>query len=321
MRADRLLSILLLLQVHKRMTAAHLAKRLEVSERPIHRDMEALSTAGIPVTAERGTGGGWSLVGEYETKLTGLKAAEVQALFLPQPANVLTDLGLGHNAEAALIKLQAALPAGARSGAEFMRQRIHIDGARWHKAEEDHSFLPLLHDALWSQRKVLLNYQRSDGTGVERLVDPLGLVVKAGTWYVVAAVEGGARTYRVSRIRDVQITGEAASRPEDFDLAAFWELSQAEMVTHIPRFPIVIRAAPAILSQMRSAGRWSRLQEIGPLEPDGFHRVTVLFEREKDAVSYVLSFGPQIQALEPDWLKEQVKTLATQTAALYTTQK
>src|SRR5579872_4220872 len=178
MRADRLLSILLLLQINRRLTARELAKRLEVSERTILRDMEALSTAGVPVTAERGIGGGWYLLEEYRTNLTGMSEAEIRTLFLMQPTRLLADLGWHQASEAALIKLLAALPSLSRRNAEDMRQRIHVDTASWHRPEEAFPYLQTLQDAIWQERKLHMLYQRSDDSTVERLVDPLGLVAK-----------------------------------------------------------------------------------------------------------------------------------------------
>src|SRR5947209_13448846 len=166
MRADRLLSILLLLQVRRRLTARELAARLEVSERTIHRDMEGLSAAGIPVYAERGAGGGWILPDDFRTKLPGLTDEETRALFLSTPARLLTDLGLRGASEAGLIKLLAALPSAHRVDAEYARQRIHVDGAAWHGAAEAVPFLPLLQEAIWQDRNVHLTYQRGDGTFV-----------------------------------------------------------------------------------------------------------------------------------------------------------
>src|SRR3954452_11633467 len=151
MRADRLLSILLLLQVNHRITSRALAERLEVSERTIHRDMEALTAAGVPVMAERGTGGGWSLLEHYRTNLTGLNEAEVQALFLTRPPQLLGDLGMDKASDAALIKLFAALPAMYRRGAEEVRQRIYIDITGWNRPEEAVPLLPTLQEAIWQE--------------------------------------------------------------------------------------------------------------------------------------------------------------------------
>jgi predicted DNA-binding transcriptional regulator YafY len=237
MRADRLLSILLLLQMHQRITARELATRLEVSERTIHRDMEALSTAGIPVTAERGSSGGWSLLAEYSTNLTGLTEAEIQALFLTRPSHLLADLGLHQASEAAFIKLLAALPSLSRRDAEYVRQRIHIDATGWHHTDENVSCLATLQEAVWQERKVSLTYQRGDGPIVERMVDPLGLVAKGSTWYLVAAVDGEVRTYRISRMQGASLTSEPCIRPRDFDLAAYWAQSSTNFVANLPRYP------------------------------------------------------------------------------------
>src|SRR5215831_6891858 len=206
MRADRLLSILLLLQTYRRMTARDLAERLEVSERTIHRDMESLSGVGIPVVAERGAGGGWLLQGEYRTNLTGLNEAEIQALFLARSPRLLDDLGLGKAAEAAFIKLFAAVPPAMRRDAESASRRIYVDGAGWNQSEESAPLLPLLQEAIRQDRTVRFKYQRGDECEVEREVDPLGLVAKGGAWYLVAAIDGDIRNYRVSRVIEAEMT-------------------------------------------------------------------------------------------------------------------
>ena len=319
MRADRLLSIMLLLQVHKRITARALAKRLEVSERTIHRDMEALGAAGIPIYAERGAGGGWALTEEYQTSLTGLTETEIQALFLTTPPHLLADLGLHKASEAALIKLLAALPAMSRGEAEFARQRIHVDGAGWHRAKEAVPFLPTLQEALWQDRKLSLAYQRGDGSTVERLTEPLGLVAKGSAWYLVAAIDGDIRTYRVSRIQSASVTGQPCARPADFDLAAYWEQSSAEFRANLPRYPATLRADAALLPALRaaSAGRWARIEHVGPPDPDGRIELDVLFEEEHNACEYVLSLGPRVEVLEPRALREQVIEAAAGIVALY----
>src|SRR5215470_6233614 len=252
MRADRLLSILLPLQVHRRMTARTLATRLEVSERTIHRDMVALSGAGVPLTAERGSGGGWRLLEEYRTNLTGLNEAEVQALFLAKPPRLLTDLGLDRAAEAAVIKLLAAIPATARQGAEEVRQRIHVDVPGWRREEEAIPYLPILQEAIWQERRLRFTYgYESGGTSVERVADPLGLVAKGSVWYFVAAIEGEMRTFRVSRVRTATLLSDPCLRPLDFDHAAYWEHSTAEFAASFPRYPATVRVAPDLLPYLR----------------------------------------------------------------------
>jgi len=316
MRADRLLSIMLLLQVHQRVTSRELARRLEVSERTIHRDMEALGAAGIPIYAERGASGGWALSEAYQTNLTGLNEAEIQTLFLAAP-QLLADLGLHQAADAALIKLMAALPTIARRDAEFARQRIHVDGAGWLRAHEDVPFLPTIQEALWQDRKLNLTYQRGDDCIVERLVDPLGLVAKGSIWYLIAAVEGAPRTYRIARVRAATVSQLPCERPEDFDLAAHWEQSSIEFRANLPRYPVTLRADPAALPMLHAPGRYARVDRVGAPEADGWLRVDMMFNAEHNACEYVLSFGPRVEVLEPDSLRELVGRAAEGIAALY----
>lgn len=316
MRADRLLSILLLLQVHQRMTAHDLARRLEVSERTIHRDMEALSAAGVPVTAERGNGGGWSLLGDYRTNLTGLTETEIQALFLAPPASILGDLGLHHASQAGLIKLLASLPSLFRRDAERARQRIYVDVTGWNRAEEAIPALPALQEAIWQEHKLHIFYERGE-TLVERLVDPLGLVAKGSVWYLVAAVEGQVRSYRVSRVRETRPSELPACRPPDFDLAAYWVQSSADFKASLPSYTITVRADPAILFSMRIAGRYARIEQIDEPGEDGWVPVSIRLQDEQSACEYVVSFGAHIEVIEPPALREKVIQTAKEILAHY----
>lgn len=317
MRADRLLSIMLLLQVHRRITARELAKRLEVSERTIYRDMEALSASGVPVTAERGTGGGLVLSESFRTNLTGLNSTEIQSLFLGRPMHILNDLGLHQASEAALIKLQAVLPALSRYNAEYARQRIQVDVAGWQRpGEERLVFLPLLQEAIWQERKVCLSYQRGDKS-VERVVDPLGLVAKGRLWYLVAAVEGQARTYRISRISEASMLEEPCTRPPDFDLAGYWQQSSADFVAGIPRYIVSVRIAESALTRLFHGTRFIQVEQLGPPDSAGWVAARILFEAKDEACGYLLSFGTEIEILEPLELREQVISLAQSLAAFY----
>jgi predicted DNA-binding transcriptional regulator YafY len=317
MRADRLLSILLLLQVQRRMTAHELAKRLEVSERTIYRDMDALSAAGIPVYTERGVGGGCILLEEYRTNLTGLTEAEIQTLFLTRPSRLLADLGLHQASEAALIKLLAALPSVSRRDAEYVHQRIHIDAAGWRPTEEDISSLPTLQEAVWQERKLHLTYERSDSTIVERLIDPLGLVAKGSTWYLIAAVEGEMRTYRVSRVQSARVTDLACVRPQNFDLAAYWQQSSAHFVANLPRYSATVCIPQSVLSQVYRTGRYVQVEQTAPPDADGWIRLHFQFDTEEAACAFVLSFGAQVEVLEPQELRQRVIGLAQSVLAFY----
>jgi predicted DNA-binding transcriptional regulator YafY len=306
MRADRLLSILLLLQVHRRVTARDLAKRLEVSERTILRDMDALSGAGVPVLAERGAGGGWSLLEGYQTKLTGLSAAEIQSLFLARPPRLMADLGLKQEADAAMIKLQASLPAASRQHADFARQRILVDTRGWRDPAESVACLPVLLDALWRERRVRFVYSRVLGEAGERTADPLGLVAKGSAWYLVARVEpqDEPRTYRVSRIREAAILEQPAKPLAGFDLAAFWERSATEFRDKLPRYYATFLASRDVMQWVRYRG-W-RLEE--ETDAGEWVRIRLRFDAEEEALQFALSFGGKIAAIDPPELR--VKVLA-----------
>jgi predicted DNA-binding transcriptional regulator YafY len=312
MRADRLLSILLLLQANGRMTANTLARRLEVSERTILRDMDALSGAGVPVTAERGAGGGWRLIDGYQTKLTGLTATEIQTLFLGRPPKVLADLGLKEAAEGAWIKLQAALPSEVRQQAEFVRQRILIDPRGWRDAGESLVCLPLVLEALWRGRQLRFVYERSSDGG-ERLVTPLGLVARASAWYLVADKGEHRRTYRVSRIRDATVLDEPCARPAGFDLAAHWEQSSSEFRERLPRFFATFRVTQSAISWIRYRG-WRVVEEVP--EGDRF-LVKMRFEIEDEAVHLALAFADGVELLEPAALRARVRAGADALARVY----
>jgi predicted DNA-binding transcriptional regulator YafY len=302
MRADRLLSILLLLQVNRRLTAGQLAKRLEVSERTILRDMDALTTTGVPVVADRGVGGGWSLMDEYQTKLTGLSAGEIQSLFLSRPSRMVADLGLKQESEAALIKLQASLPAAARLHAEFARERILIDTRGWRDPSESAACLPMLLDALWRNRQIRFLYAKVLCDPAERVAHPLGLIAKGSVWYLIASADGEPRTYRVSRIQEVTTLDQASSRPPGFDLTTYWESSAAAFREKLPRYYASFRASPEIMRWVRYRG-W-RLEEERK-EADGVH-IRVRFDADEEALQFALSFGDAIEVLEPAELRSKI---------------
>jgi predicted DNA-binding transcriptional regulator YafY len=318
MRADRLFSIVLLLQSHRQLTARNLARRLEVSERTIHRDMEALSGAGIPVVAERGTGGGWSLLGEYRTNLTGLNEAEVQSLFAIKPSRLLADLKLEKAAEGALLKLLAALPSMYRRGAEYARQRIHLDVTGWNRAEEAVPLLHTLQESVWQERKVRMTYERDECEASVRLVDPLGLVAKGSVWYFVAAVEGGeVRSYRVSRISGAELLDAPSFRPADFDLASFWEESAAKFRAHLPGYQARVRVRREVVKRMPFAGRFARIEQTGSADENGWVEVSLRFDVEEMACEYALGFGTLLEVMEPESLREKVAGSAQRVVALY----
>lgn len=324
MRADRLLSLLMLLQARGRMTAEELARKLEVSERTVYRDLSALGMAGVPVYAERGPGGGCGLIDGYRTNLTGLTETEVHTLFMAGAPALLNDLGLGRALEGAVLKLLAALPVAFRENVERARQRIHIDAFGWSHAEEPVPFLAVVQDAVLRDRRLHITYRKGSGAVVERLLDPLGLVAKSTTWYLVGAVGGQTRIFRISRILDATITEELCVRPEGFDLADYWRTWSAEFSASLSKYPVVVRVkAEAIAELPEMVGAWITplVEQAGEPDAEGAIRLCITFESLEHARSRTLAWGTLMEVIEPHELRESVIDFATRIAALYAAER
>lgn len=306
MRAGRLISIVLLMQNYGKMTSRMLAEQLEVSERTIVRDMEALSAAGIPVYAERGQQGGWLLAEGYRTSLTGLRAEELAALLISSHAHILDDLGKQRHYDDALQKLLAGTPAAVSSHAAAVRQKIHIDGAGWntiYDTDRGSPYLTVIQEAVWEERKLRLEYIRGD-EAVKRIVDPYGLVAKRSVWYLAARSEGEMRTYRISRLQGVQALDEGFEREPNFDLASYWEQSLEQFKERLPRYPAQVIVKESLLGRLSK----ERFVKLGEAEPaaDGWLRADLEFETLESACEIVLSFGSGIEALAPEELRLKV---------------
>jgi predicted DNA-binding transcriptional regulator YafY len=306
MRADRLISILLWLQVRGQTTTSELANRLEVSERTILRDMDALTTAGIPIRAVRGRQGGWVLPVEYRTSPRWLSAGEIGALAVLSPATTLEALGIDNDARSAWLKLQAALPPAQRDLATQMRERIHVDSSSWKQSTERLDWLGLLYHALREERMVWLRYTRADGTTSDRVVSPLGLVARVSTWYLVAAVDDDIRTYRVSRISEATMRPESAERPPGFDLAAHWESSKVAMQERVPSFPVTLRVLAPAVADLRARANWARIEQVAIPDAHGWVLVEIMFELEHDALAAVLGLGERCEVVSPPELRRSV---------------
>ncbi|TDB89539.1 YafY family transcriptional regulator [Actinomadura sp. KC216] len=320
MRAARLISMVLLLQSRETMTAGELARELEVSERTVYRDMEALSAAGVPVYAEQGRAGGYRLVGGYRTRLTGLTREEAEALFLsglPGPAD---DMGRGDAVAAAELKVLAALPASLRDAPSRAGQRFHLDAPGWFGESGPPPLLRDLARAVWEDEPVELRYRRKDAE-VTRTVEPYGLVLKNGTWYLVARVGGRPRTYRVDRVAGVRPTGARFDRDEDFDLAAHWREQAASFVRSMLREEITVRLSPAGMRMLRYAVEpyaARRAQEdAGEPDAEGWVVTTLPIESMVVAASELMRFGPEVEVLAPPELRERMAGAAARLAELY----
>jgi predicted DNA-binding transcriptional regulator YafY len=306
MRANRLLSALLLLQAHGKMPGRALAKRLEVSERTVHRDMEALSAAGVPVFALRGSQGGWQLDEHWRTRVPGLEEAELRALLMAQP-RVIGDRRLAAAAERALEKLMASLPVSLRERAISIRQRLHVDTTGWRGTTENLSALPIVQDAVSRDRKLAIRYRQVDREQVERIIDPLGLVAMGTTWYLVAQTPGGFRTYRVSRIQEARLLDTPSERPADFDLAAYWRSSTEEFRERRPRYHATIRVEPRAAQRVMTWCMVSPAQPEDGADQEGWKTLRVQFDDEEHACFVVLGLGAGVDVIDPPGLCERVR--------------
>ena len=319
MRASRLVSLLLLLQTRGQLTAAELAAELEVSIRTVHRDVEALAQSGVPIYAERGLHGGIRLVDGYRTRLTGLTADEAEALFLSGLPGPAAELGLGTVVAAARLKVLASLPGELRGRATRLVERFHLDAAAWFQAGEPVPQLAPLADAVWNGQRVDIDYDRGETVATRRL-DPLGLVLKAGVWYLVAVADGDVRTYRVSRVRSTRALDERVERPHDFDLAAFWAESSAAFEREAPRIEVVVRADPERLGHLQDAvgGRTVSVAERLPAsDPDGWLHLRLNLDWPEEAAFRLLGAGSAIEVLEPVKVRERLVRIARRTLANY----
>ena len=319
MRASRLVSLLLLLQSRGGQTAAELARELEVSVRTIHRDVDALSESGVPIYADRGPHGGIRLVDGYRTRLTGMTADEAEALFLSGLPGPAAELGLGTVVAAARLKVLASLPVELRARASRLVERFHLDAAAWYHADEPVPLLGPLSEAVWESQRVQIAYDRGDKT-VDRVLEPLGLVLKAGVWYLIAAADGQPRTYRVSRVVRVAALDDRFERPLNFDLAAFWTESSAAYERDTPRIELLLRIAGDRLPRLHDVigdRPFDTLVRLEEPDPDGWVRVRVKLDWPSEAASQVLAVGPDCELLEPVELRERVAAQARLVAAHY----
>lgn len=319
MRASRLLSILILLQLRGRLSAEALAAEFEVSVRTIYRDIDQLSAAGVPVYAERGRAGGFQLMDGYRTKLTGFTAAEADALPLASIAGAAADLGIGEEAAAAQLKLLASLPPDSGASAQRVAQRFHLDPMNWYSRGEALDVLPALADAVWRDKRIRIRYESWKDV-VTRDLDPLGLVMKGGLWYLVAAAKKEPRTYRVSNIKSLEVLDARAQRPARFDLAKFWTQWSRDFEARLLSERAVVKLSPLGLRLLRDvspAAHEAALASQEPAKPDGWLRAEIPIEGGKHALRQFLRLGAEVQVLEPAALRTAIAAEARAVAALY----
>lgn len=318
MRADRLLSLLMLLQTQGRTTARELAEELEVSERTIYRDIEALSITGVPVYAVRGPGGGCDLLNSYRLSLTGLNEDEVRALFMVSIPAPLAQLGVSQKLKTALLKITTAMSATPQHLEQWVRQRIHLDVVPWFQPEEAVPHLGTLHQAVSQDRRIQLTYQLHFDARATWEVDPYGLVTKAGVWYLVCAREGKIRAYRVSKVLEIKVLDDHFDRPEDFELADCWNAWCTEAEQSRPRYSVKARVSVDLLPHLRryfgdSVGDSD--QQAGSQEE--WITLNLPFETFETARNRILGYGRAIEVLEPEALRLSIMDFALQVVDLY----
>ncbi|MGW4434054.1 helix-turn-helix transcriptional regulator [Streptomyces tendae] len=325
MRAARLIKMVLLLQSRPTMTAAELARELEVSERTVTRDAQALSEAGVPVYAERGRAGGYRLVGGYRTRLTGLARGEAEALFLSGVPRALREMGLEDAASAARLKVSAALLPSLRDASRTAAQRFHLDAPNWFREPETPELLPAVADAVWDDRRVAARYRRGTDEVVREL-EPYGLVLKAGVWYVCARVAGAAgdgpfRVYRIDRFTAVDAGEERFTRDDGFDLPSFWAERAEQFARSILRAEVVVRLSErgvrALPYAVDALAAREALAAAGAPDAEGRLTVTLPVESEEVAHTQLRALGPEVEVLAPAALRVRFARDARRLAGLY----
>lgn len=323
MRASRLVSLLLLLQNRGRMTATQLAEELEVSVRTVYRDVDALLAAGIPLYGEPGHEGGYRLVEGYRTRLTGLSGEEAAAMFLAALPGPAADLGLGAVMAAAQLKFKAALPAQLRAQAGRIQERFHLDAPGWYGDADEVPHLSIVAGAVWNRRAVRVRYSRwKEPTEVERRLEPHGLVLKAGRWYVVAKAERTMRTYRVDQILEAADLGEPFEPEPGFDLAEFWNGYLADFRARLYPEQAVVRLSPRAVEGARKQLSQAAAQAVEQAAattttPDDWVRATVPIESVDHAHAEFLKLGADLEVLEPEELRHRMAASARALARLY----
>jgi predicted DNA-binding transcriptional regulator YafY len=323
MRADRLLSLLMLLQARGRMTAQELAQELEVSERTIYRDINALSASGVPVYAESGPGGGCALLDSYRTNLTGLTSDEARALFMLSIPAPLDQLGVTQELKAALLKLSAALPEARRRDEERIRQRIYLDSLNWFQDADAVPHLPVIYRAVWDDRLVAITLRMRFAAFIEshleQVIAPYGLVAKAGVWHIIAARDDQLRVYRAADVIEARLLDETFTRAADFDLAEFWQKWCDGIEQDRPRYEVMLRLAPHFVPLAPHYLGAEVHAASDHTAPDEQGRVTirVVFESLEDARARCLSLGYAVEVLEPEALRKSIADYAEQIQKVY----
>jgi predicted DNA-binding transcriptional regulator YafY len=320
MRADRLISIAMLLQTHGKMTAEELSEQLEVSPRTIYRDIIALGMSGVPIYTDRGPGGGIALLESYRTNLTGMNEEEIRALFMVNIPEALAELGLDQKLKSAFLKLAASLPSHQQKVESLTQQRIYLDSTPWKEKDELAPHLNILNQAVWRDKLIRLVYRGRFATLLNVELAPIGLVAKMNSWYLVGNDHGHMRVIKVIDILQVETTDQACERDVDFDLAGFWkgwckaaQERHSVLEVQIKVTPNLLKSLPYFLGE----GVKFNLFDIDKSNEHEWRNVTIWFDDMYQAREKILSMGNAAEVLEPEALKLSVIDFAKQIIEYY----
>ncbi|MGW4060374.1 helix-turn-helix transcriptional regulator [Amycolatopsis sp. NPDC004747] len=320
MKAERLVALLFTLQRRRSATAAELAAELGVSERTMHRDLAALREAGVPLWTEQGRHGGFRLVDGWRSGLDGLTAREAVALFALGVPSALAGLGLDTASSAARAKVSAGMPAELREQAALVAGRFHLDAPGWFGSADEPPALATVVEAVWSRQRLSVSYRRRDKVATREL-EPLGLVLKAGVWYLVARVvpDDALRTYRVSRILTAAAQDTTFDRPPDFDLPAWWRASSATFEQVARPVRARARLAPAAVRELRRVFGGEHLADtvvsLGPPEADGWAEAELALEDGDIGLGQLVALSPGVEVLDPPELRAALAAIGAELAA------
>jgi predicted DNA-binding transcriptional regulator YafY len=320
MRADRLISIVMLLQTHEKMTAEELSRQLEVSPRTIYRDITALNVSGVPIYTDRGPGGGIALLESYRTSLTGMSEDEIRALFMVNIPDVLVELGFGQKLKSAFLKLAASLPVNQQSVQSDTQQRIYLDSTPWREKEESTPHIGIIHQAVWQDRLIRLVIQGSFNAQVEIELVPMGLVAKLNAWYLVGKQKGYMRVIKIADILQVNALDQVCDRDDEFDLPGFWKNWCKATQDRRSVLEARIKVAPTLLDRLPlylGDGVKYNVSDTSSPDEEGRRVVTVRFDNIFQAREKILGMGRAVEVLEPEALKLSVIDFARQILARF----
>lgn len=299
------------------MTTKELANELEVNERTIHRDLEALTVAGIPIESIRGKNGGWKVQDNWSSKLSWLKESELHSLFAPYPTSILIDLNLHKEFNQAREKLIASLPPTKNPEAHAFWKKVYIDNTTWRDASEEHENLTEIKNALFHEKRLKITYKKYDGRADERIIEPLGMVSKGDKWYLVALKEDEFRNYRISRIISAHILKEHFIYPKDFNLEDYWKASKQQFVQSLPKYDVYVSADKSIAKRIGFSGHFVHVTKVEESQGSDWVNLTLTFHTEQEAIEFVTGFGNKLRVVSPLNLKALIVEKAKELISFY----